>query len=78
MGGGGGGGRVGSGRAVVLSNFQFRGALLIWITEGQGPTLLAVGAGRLDIFFSTIISLFFLNLSRIRLDIDQNIVSNGR
>ena len=33
-------------------NFQCRGVLLIWITEGEGPTTLAVGAvgGRLDIF----------------------------
>ena len=26
-------------------NFQCRGVLLIWITVGQGPTALAVGAG---------------------------------
>ena len=26
-------------------NFQCRGALLIWIIVGQGPTALAVGAG---------------------------------
>ena len=56
-----GGGR-GSGRAVVLSNFQFRGALLIWITEGQGPTLLAVGAGRFDIF-SQLSYLFSFSIS---------------
>ena len=33
-------------------NFQCRGVLLIWITVGQGPTTLAVGAGGgcLDIF----------------------------
>ena len=33
-------------------NFQCRGALLIWIRVGQGPTALAVGAGEgcLDIF----------------------------
>ena len=33
-------------------NFQCRGVLLIWITVGQGPTALAVGAGGgcLDIF----------------------------
>ena len=37
---------------MVLVNFQFRGVLLIWIRLGQGPTALAVGAGRgcLDIF----------------------------
>ena len=33
-------------------NFQCRGVLLLWITVGQGPTALAVGAGGgcLDIF----------------------------
>ena len=33
-------------------NFQCRGVLLIWTMVGQGPTALAVGAGRggLDIF----------------------------
>ena len=33
-------------------NFQHRGVLLIWITVGQGPTALTVGAGGscLDIF----------------------------
>ena len=33
-------------------NFQCRGVLLIWIIVGQGPTVLAVGAGGgcLDIF----------------------------
>ena len=33
-------------------NFQCRGVLLNWITVGQGPTVLAVGAGGgcLDIF----------------------------
>ena len=33
-------------------NFQFRGVLLTWIIVGQGPTVLAVGAGGdcLDIF----------------------------
>ena len=39
--------------------------LLIYIMVGQGLTVLAVGAygGCLDIFFSAIISLFFLPLS---------------
>ena len=45
-------------------NFQCRGVLLIWIRVGQGPTALAVGAGGgLDIFLSSIISLFLLPLS---------------
>ena len=46
-----GGGGGGGGRWLWVS-FQFRGVLLIWITVGQGPTALAVGAGGgcLDIF----------------------------
>ena len=44
----------GGGRVVRLCwvNFQCRGVLLIWITVGQGPTVLTVGAGRgcLDIY----------------------------
>ena len=45
-------------------NFQCRGVPLIWIIVGQGPTALAVGAGWvcLDIFLSSIFSLFFLPL----------------
>ena len=45
---------IGGGRVVrrCWVNFQCRGVLLIWITVGQGPTALAVGAGGgcLDIF----------------------------
>ena len=37
-------------------NFQCRGVLLIWITVGQGPTVLAVGAGG-------VVGHFFLRLS---------------
>ena len=46
-------------------NFQFRGVLLIWITVGQGPIVLAVGAGGgcLDIFFSHLSFLFSFSLS---------------
>ena len=51
-------------------NFQGRGILLIWIIVGQGPTVLAVGAGGgcLDIFFSR--HFFFLPLSGGWPDID--------
>ena len=44
-------------------NFQCRGVLLIWVMVGQGPTVLAVGAGGgcLDIFLSSISS-FSLSL----------------
>ena len=56
---------------MVLKNFQCRGVLLIWIRVGQGPTALAVAGGvRLDIFLSSIISVFFLPLSGRWPDID--------
>ena len=52
----------GGGRVVRRGwvNFQCQGVLLIWITVGQGPIVLAVGAGWgcLDIF-SLIYHLFF-------------------
>ena len=45
---------MGGGRVVrwCWVNFQCRGVLLVWITVGQGPIVLAVGAGGgcLDIF----------------------------
>ena len=43
-------------------NFQCRGVLLIWLVIGKGPIALAVGAGGggLDIFLSSVVSLFFL------------------
>ena len=49
--GGGGGGGGGGGR-MVLGKLPVPGRPTIWITVGQGPTALAVGAGGgcLDIF----------------------------
>ena len=46
-------------------NFQYRGVLLIWITVGQGPIVLAVGSdgGCLDIFFSHPPPLFSFSIS---------------
>ena len=38
-------------RAMVLGNFQCRGILLLWHMVGQGPAVLAVGAGRVGCFF---------------------------
>ena len=63
----------GGGRVVrwCWVNFQCRGVLLVWKRVGQGPTVLAVGAGgRFGHFLSSIISLFFLPLSWRRPDID--------
>ena len=60
---------------------RFRGILLIWIIVRHGPTVLAAGAagrGCLDIFLSSVISLFFLPLSGRQPDIDCNTVSKGR
>ena len=47
------------------ANFQYRGVLLIWIRVGQGPSVLAVGAGGgcLDIFSLVYQFSFFLPLS---------------
>ena len=37
-------------------NFQYWGVLLIWIIVGQGPIVLAIGAGGvcLDIFYAPV------------------------
>ena len=53
-------------------NFQCRGVLLILITEEQGPIVLAEGAGGgcLDIFPSSVASIFLLPVSGRRPDID--------
>ena len=57
----------GGGRVVrrCWVNFQCRGVLLTWITVGQGPIVLAVGAGGgcLDFFFSHLSLLFSFSLS---------------
>ena len=39
------------GRAMVLGSFQCRGVLLLWHMVGQGPAVLAAGAGRVGCFF---------------------------
>ena len=61
-----------SGGAMVLGNLPVPWRPTIWMIVGQGPTVLAVGAGGgcLDIFLSSITSLFFLPLSGRRPDID--------
>ena len=33
------------GRAMVLGSFQCRGVILLWHMVGQGPAVLAAGAG---------------------------------
>ena len=45
-------------------NFKCRGVLLIWIIVGQGPTVLAVGAGGVVwTFFSRLLVLSSFSLS---------------
>ena len=58
--------------AVVLGKLPVPGRPTIWITVGQGPTVLAVGAGGVVWTFlhSTILSCLFLPLFGRRPDID--------
>ena len=53
------------------ANFQYPGVLLIWIRVGQGPSVLAVGAGGgyLDTFSLVYHFTFFLPLPGRRPDI---------
>ena len=71
---------AGGGRVVWWwwVNFQSRGVLLVWKIVGQGPTVLAVGAGGGGLHIFSLISLFCLPLSGRRPDIDWNTVSKGR
>ena len=43
---------------MVLGSFQCRGVLLLWHMVGQGPAVLAAGAGRVGcfLFFSSRLS----------------------
>ena len=64
----------------MLGKLPVPGRPTSWIAVGQGPTALAVGAGRVVLTFllSSIISLLFLPLFGRRPDIDRNTVSKGR
>ena len=57
---------------MVLGKLRVPGRPTIWITAGQGPTALAVGAGGgcLAFFLSSVLSLLFLPLFGRRPDID--------
>ena len=65
---------------MALGNLPVPGRPTIWMIVGQGPTVLAVGAGGgcLDILLSSVLSLLCLPLFRRRPDIDSNTVSKGR
>ena len=57
---------------MVLGKLPVPGRPTIWIIVGQGPTVLAVGAGGgcWTFLLSSILSFLFLPLSGIRPDID--------
>ena len=57
---------------VVLGKLPVPGRPTLWITVGQGPTALAVGAGGVvwTFLLSSILSLLFLPLFGRRPDID--------
>ena len=61
-----------SGGAMVLGKLPVPGRPTIWLTVGQGPTVLAVGAGGVvwTFLLSSILSLLFLPLFGKRPDID--------
>ena len=61
-----------SGGAMVLGKLPVPGRPTIWITVGQGPPALAIGAGGVvwPFLLSSILSFLFLPLFRKRPDID--------
>ena len=61
-----------SGGAMVLGKLPVPGRPTIWITVGQGPTALAVGAGGVvwTFLLSSVLSLLFLPHFGRRPDID--------
>ena len=61
-----------SGGAMVLGKLPVPGRPTIWMTVGQGPTALTVGAGGVvwTFLLSSIISFLFLPLFGRRPDID--------
>ena len=65
---------------MVLGKLPVPGRPTIWISVGQGPIALAVGAGGvcLDIFTLIYLSFLFLPPFGRWPDIDWNIVSKGR
>ena len=69
-----------SGSANVLGKLPVPVRPTVWITVGQGPTALAVGAGGVvwTFLLSSILSLLFFPLFRRQPDIDRNTVSKGR
>ena len=58
---------------MVLGSFQCRGILLLLHTVGQGPAVLAAGAGRVGYIYIYIFFFFFFHLSSL-----SNVLSFGR
>ena len=58
---------------MVLGSFQYPGVLLIWITVGQGPSVLSVGASGGGLYFFSLVYHFsclspsLLEVARYRL-----------
>ena len=48
------------GRAMVLDSFQCQGILLLWHMVGQGPAVLAAGAGWVGCFFFFLFCFFHI------------------
>ena len=66
---------------MVLGKLPVPGRPTIWLTVGQGPTALVVGAGGVCLDIFTLVYPFlssFLPLFGRRPDIDSNAVSKGR
>ena len=65
---------------MVQSKLPVPGHRTVWITVGQGPTALEIGAGGgcLDILYSHLSLLSSFSLFGRRPDIDSNTVSKGR
>ena len=60
------------GRAMVLGSLQCRGVLLLWYMVGQGPAVLAAGAGRVGYVF-----FFFLILSILSSFLMPHLLGDG-
>ena len=65
---------------MALGKLPVPGRPTVWMIVGQGPTALAVGAGRVVLTFLLSATLFLLCLSLFgrRPDTDRNTVSKGR
>ena len=63
---------------MVLGSFQCQGVLLLWNTVGQGPAVLAAGAGRVGCFWLFFFCLFVFFVISSILSSFSNASSVGR